>query len=238
VIALALHALLLSLDWEWAKVIVSPSPTPQILTLCLSYKETRAEPPLPEKTPPDTQETSRPWIEPPPKKTPKIQAAKKHEPLPDAVPEKPSRPEDRNVKTPDLFPLDEGTPQTPQETREPDEKPAPLASVQPSPAPATKPPPSPPADPIQQILPVYLSNPSPEYPATARRRGYEGTVVVEVLVSKEGRVQDLRMFQSSGYAVLDRAATAAVRNWLFEPGRVGERKTAMWVKVPFRFELK
>jgi protein TonB len=91
---------------------------------------------------------------------------------------------------------------------------------------------------VRQAIPIYRSNPPPEYPATARRRGYEGTVIVEVLVNRQGRVQDLRLFQSSGYAVLDRAATAAIKNWLFEPGKAGDEKIEMWVKVPLRFELK
>jgi protein TonB len=91
---------------------------------------------------------------------------------------------------------------------------------------------------ILEAVPVYRSNPPPVYPATARRRGYEGTVVVEVLVSKEGRVQDLRLFQSSGYAVLDRAATGAIKSWVFEPAKAGDEKIEMWVKVPLRFQLK
>jgi protein TonB len=91
---------------------------------------------------------------------------------------------------------------------------------------------------IREAVPVYRSNPLPKYPAVARRRGYEGTVVVEVLVSKDGGVQDFRLFQSSGYAVLDRAATIAIKNWLFEPARAGDEKIEMWVKVPVRFQLK
>jgi protein TonB len=95
----------------------------------------------------------------------------------------------------------------------------------------------PPAE-VREAIPVYRSNPPPEYPAVARRRGYEGTVVVEVLVSKEGGVRDFRLFQSSGYRVLDRAATAAIKNWRFEPAKAGDEKIEMWVKVPVRFQLK
>jgi TonB family protein len=95
-----------------------------------------------------------------------------------------------------------------------------------------------PSFPVREAIPVYRSNPPPEYPAVARRRGYEGTAVVEVLVSKEGRVQDFRLFRSSGYAVLDRAATAAIKHWLFESARAGDEKIEMWVKVPVRFQLK
>jgi protein TonB len=91
---------------------------------------------------------------------------------------------------------------------------------------------------VREAIPVYRSNPPPEYPATARRRGYEGTVVMEVFVDREGRVQDLRLYQSSGHEVLDRAAMQAVKGWLFEPARRGKDKIEMWVKVPLNFRLE
>jgi periplasmic protein TonB len=91
---------------------------------------------------------------------------------------------------------------------------------------------------IREATPAYLANPSPEYPAIARRRGYEGTVLVEVLVSRDGRVEDLRLLQSSGYSVLDQAAMTSMKGWLFEPATINEEKVEMWVKVPVRFHLK
>jgi protein TonB len=91
---------------------------------------------------------------------------------------------------------------------------------------------------IREATPAYRANPSPEYPAIARRRGYEGTVLVEVLVSRDGRVEDLRLSQSSGYSVLDQAAMASMKGWLFEPATINDEKVEMWVKVPVRFHLK
>jgi periplasmic protein TonB len=91
---------------------------------------------------------------------------------------------------------------------------------------------------IREATPAYRANPSPEYPAIARRRGYEGTVLVEVLVSRDGRVEDLRLSQSSGYSVLDQAAMASMKGWLFEPATINEERVEMWVKVPVRFHLK
>jgi protein TonB len=91
---------------------------------------------------------------------------------------------------------------------------------------------------IREATPAYRANPSPEYPAIARRRGYEGTVLVEVLVNRDGRVEDLRLSQSSGYPVLDQAAMTSMRGWLFEPATIDEKKVEMWVKVPVRFHLK
>jgi len=91
---------------------------------------------------------------------------------------------------------------------------------------------------LVEATPAYLNNPPPPYPSIARRRGYEGIVVLEVFVTKGGRVGRLRVFKSSGHKILDRAALRAVKNWVFEPGRRGEQAIDMWVKVPIKFVLK
>ncbi|UCF83239.1 MAG: energy transducer TonB [Desulfobacteraceae bacterium] len=91
---------------------------------------------------------------------------------------------------------------------------------------------------IREAVPVYRKNPPPQYPRVARRRGYQGTIVLEVLVNREGRVEKLKVFQSSGYSVLDKSAIRSVKGWLFEPGRRGDEKVEMWVKLPVRFKLK
>jgi len=86
--------------------------------------------------------------------------------------------------------------------------------------------------------PRYSQNPPPVYPSIARRRRYQGTVILEVFVLESGQVGDLRIAESSKYSLLDRAAMKAVRRWQFEPARKGDREVAMWVKVPIRFNLK
>ena len=91
---------------------------------------------------------------------------------------------------------------------------------------------------VREAVPLYRVNPPPEYPRLARKRGYQGTVVLEVLVDQNGRVGDLRLFTSSGHSILDKKAMASVKEWLFEPGMKGDKKLDMWVRVPVRFELK
>ncbi|MGW8324875.1 MAG: energy transducer TonB, partial [Desulfobacterales bacterium] len=91
---------------------------------------------------------------------------------------------------------------------------------------------------IHEAIPIYRSNPSPKYPRIARIRGYQGNVLLDVLVNKDGKVHDLKIFKSSGYPLLDNAATSTVKHWLFEPGMIGDEKVDMWVRVPIRFELK
>ena len=85
--------------------------------------------------------------------------------------------------------------------------------------------------------PGYLTNPKPVYPPEARRRGQEGLVILQVLISGEGLPQRVEMVQSSGYALLDAAALEAVRQWRFSPARIGNLPIASQVEVPVRFKL-
>lgn len=90
----------------------------------------------------------------------------------------------------------------------------------------------------KDAIPSYRINPSPTYPRTARKRGFHGIVVLSVFVDENGKVSNLWVSTSSGYILLDNAAVKAVKDWAFEPGMKGDKRIAMWVKVPIRFELK
>ncbi|NLA74653.1 MAG: energy transducer TonB [Deltaproteobacteria bacterium] len=91
---------------------------------------------------------------------------------------------------------------------------------------------------ITEAEPLYRVNPEPPYPKMARRRGYQGTVLLSVLVNKEGRAENIWVFESSGYNILDNAALEAVKEWLFEPGKQGNKPVDVWVEVPVKFEIK
>ena len=62
------------------------------------------------------------------------------------------------------------------------------------------------------------------YPATARRMGWEGKVLVTFQLLSDGSVRDVRVVQSSGHATLDRGAIDAVRNASPFPGSSVEAK--------------
>ena len=91
---------------------------------------------------------------------------------------------------------------------------------------------------LQMAYPRYQLNIPPPYPGLARKRGQQGTVILQVLVNKEGRVDDLEIKTSSGFRLLDRAALSAVSKWSFEPGKLGDERIEMWVNVPVSFKLK
>ncbi len=90
----------------------------------------------------------------------------------------------------------------------------------------------------KKAVPLYKENPRPRYPRIARRRGHDGTVMLMVFVNKNGEADQVRVFESSGYDNLDRAAEKAVAAWRFEPGTSNGIPTGMWVKIPITFELK
>ena len=87
-------------------------------------------------------------------------------------------------------------------------------------------------------VPLYKRNPAPKYPRSAKRKGYEGKVILNVLVNREGKVESLAIFQSSGHKILDKAAQKAVATWLFSPATRGKERVAMWIRVPIRFDLQ
>lgn len=75
------------------------------------------------------------------------------------------------------------------------------------------------AEPHAHVLtPVPGTNRPPDYPAAARRRGWQGTVVIAFECDEHGLVVAALVRASSGHAILDAAALAAVRSWRFHGG--------------------
>ena len=85
--------------------------------------------------------------------------------------------------------------------------------------------------------PLHEKNPKPVYPPEARKKGYEGKVILRVQILPEGRVGDIEVKHSSGYEILDRSALAAVKQWSFVPAMEGEKPISFWAELPVRFEL-
>lgn len=252
-VAVGLHGLLFSMEAEWMKKSIStPLPTGPI-AMALTYKQPEKKLPLPKKNAeiiqkvqvptPKKEKKEQPKPEPPkkarkPKQTQKPKPRKKPAPVaiekkpqPEMAPEQVPQPLNEPLPDYEAFEMDNMEAASPPE---PAEEPIQVAAL-PSEADMT---PEPSPSGIREAIPLYRDNPPPRYPRIARRRGYEGTVVLEVLVNTEGKVADYRIIRSCGHSVLDKAAVKSIRNWLFEPGMRGDKKMEMWVKVPIRFELK
>lgn len=77
----------------------------------------------------------------------------------------------------------------------------------------------------------------PIYPSVAKDAGWEGTVIVRVLVQTNGLPGELTVQKSSGHAILDKAATEAVQQWRFKPEKDGNIPINKYVDIPLKFEL-
>lgn len=91
---------------------------------------------------------------------------------------------------------------------------------------------------VTKATPDYVKNPAPVYPVYAREQGWEGVVTLQASVEKDGSVRKVFVLKSSGYRILDEAASDAVQRWKFLPARVGHLSFASKVIIPVRFELK
>ncbi|BBO74164.1 hypothetical protein DSCW_15810 [Desulfosarcina widdelii] len=235
IMAILIHATLLAMGTKWLLHQKSVAPRTRITTVRLVVRPLTQIHPLPDAPLP-----LPPKPEPPPPPKPPVQKpVVQPKPLP-KKPEKivtPPRPTPPPVV---VSPEPEPLPESPalrgeKISADSNTKPVPARS-----APLSPTVPAPPDTDTTVVLakPRYSQNPPPDYPSIARRRRYQGTVILEVYVLEDGQVGDLRVAESSNYSLLDRAAMKAVRRWQFDPARKGNREVAMWVKVPIRFNLK
>ena len=78
----------------------------------------------------------------------------------------------------------------------------------------------------------------PDYPKGARQRGEQGDVVLEIRVTAEGTVDDVKVATSSGFAELDEAAVRAAKAAKFSPARSGHDPVASAARLKLQFKLK
>ena len=72
-----------------------------------------------------------------------------------------------------------------------------------------------------------------QYPANARRRGIEGTVLVRFVIEDRGRTADILIVQSSGAPILDRNALETIVKCSFPPPPGG----SVELSLPITFRL-
>jgi len=103
---------------------------------------------------------------------------------------------------------------------------------------------APPSDDLPQFgeyvyveeLPEAITKVKPDYPDIAREAGVDGVVLVQALVGKDGKVKDVRVVKP--IPMLNDAAIAAVKQWVFKPALSNNKPVAVWVAVPVRFSLQ
>lgn len=84
-------------------------------------------------------------------------------------------------------------------------------------------------------LPVLLSVQPPIYPEMVREAGIDGTVTVQVLVGKDGKVKQAQAID--GPEPLRASGLASARSALFKPALQGTSPVEVWVMIPVTFQL-
>ncbi len=91
---------------------------------------------------------------------------------------------------------------------------------------------------VIKARPLYQHNPKPDYPNIARRRGWEGIVMLEVEVTEEGKPATVMLHKSCGYKILDKSALRTVKKWRFLAGITDGKPATTTVIVPIHFMLQ
>jgi protein TonB len=76
-------------------------------------------------------------------------------------------------------------------------------------------------------------DPADLYPKEAREKEIEGQVKLEVTISEEGRVTDVRVTKGLGHGLDEIAANTIRKHCRFQPAEVGSEKVA--TKIPYTF---
>lgn len=79
---------------------------------------------------------------------------------------------------------------------------------------------------------------APRYPIESRKKKEQGTVVLSVLLDTAGKVAQISVARSSGFARLDKAALEAVRKWRWSPTIRNGEPVMVSGSVPIPFILQ
>ena len=77
----------------------------------------------------------------------------------------------------------------------------------------------------------------PDYPFKARKKGLEGIVVLDIIVSKSGKPLSCDISDSSGHIELDNAARKTVLSAYYQPGTINGEDIVSTLRISIRFQL-
>ena len=95
-------------------------------------------------------------------------------------------------------------------------------------------------DPNQQINynrgPVCVKRSEPSYPELASYLKIEGSVLANILVSKNGDVRGAQIIKTD-HEVFNKSVLDAVINWKYLPAYSNNNPVEIWLTIPFNFKL-
>jgi TonB family protein len=85
-------------------------------------------------------------------------------------------------------------------------------------------------------VPKRIKFVAPDYPPEAQAKGMRGIVILDLTIDIKGKVQAVEVTRS--VPPFDEAAIAAVKQWEYEPTKVGSKPVSVRLTVPITFALK
>ena len=85
--------------------------------------------------------------------------------------------------------------------------------------------------------PEVLHKVEPEYPAAAREKRLEGTVLLRCLVKEDGTVDKVVLLRTDAEEFVKPAMEAA-KGWVFTKPTVNGKPRSVWVALPMHFKFK
>ena len=82
-----------------------------------------------------------------------------------------------------------------------------------------------------------IKNPHPKYPLIARKKGWQGRLLLNVRISENGDVININVIQTSGFEILDQTSIETIKGWKFTPAQIGKKKVEDFLNIPISFKL-
>ena len=87
------------------------------------------------------------------------------------------------------------------------------------------------------VIPKALNPQTPDYPESLEDEGVEGTVTLELLISKEGKVLKAKVIKSD-HELFSESALKAVKKYKFSPGKLADGSSAdSIIEFVVKFEI-
>jgi TonB family protein len=102
--------------------------------------------------------------------------------------------------------------------------------------------PSSPAEPIYSIggpvsAPVPIQSPLPAYTQEAGKKHIEGSVLLEVVIGKDGLARNVKVLRGLGYGLDESAVEAVTKHWVFKPGTLNGQPVSVSAHIEVSFRL-
>ncbi len=80
--------------------------------------------------------------------------------------------------------------------------------------------------------------PHPKYPYLAKKRRWQGQVLLLISLDEQGNIINIKIEQSSGFTLLDKTAIKTIRQWQFEPAYAQNKAIRSQLRVPIKYQLR